>query len=77
MILANVRDYLADHKRVALRDMVYRFNVDADALRDMLAILERKGWVRQLPLGTSCGESCNQCDPASVELFEWVEPDAR
>ena len=77
MILAELRDYLAEHKRVALRDVVYRFNADPEALRDMLAILERKGWVRQLPLGTCCSDGCNQCDPVSVELFEWIEPKGR
>ncbi len=75
MILSEVRNYLAEHKRVALRDMVYRFGADAEALRGMLAILERKGRVRQLPVGTACSGGCNKCDPADVELFEWIEPE--
>lgn len=74
MILSEVRNYLAEHKRAALTDMVYRFNADAEALRGMLAILERKGKVRQLPPGTTCNSGCNKCDVATVELFEWIEP---
>ncbi len=73
MILSEIRNYLAEHKRVALRDMVYRFDADAEALRRMLAILERKGKVRQLPRGTACSSGCNKCDEATIELFEWIE----
>jgi putative ferrous iron transport protein C len=73
MILAEVRNYLAEHKRVALADMVYRFEADAEALRGMLAMLERKGRVRKLSPGTGCSRGCNQCDSANVELFEWID----
>jgi len=74
MILSEVRSYLAEHKRVALMDMVYRFDADAAALRGMLAVLERKGRVRQLPPGTACSPGCGKCDAASVEIFEWIDP---
>ena len=76
MILSELRNYMAEHKRVALQDMVYRFDADAAALRGMLAVLERKGRVRQLPLGTACSSGCNKCDPAEVELFEWIGPES-
>ena len=77
MILSEVRNYLAENRRVSLRDMVYRFGTDADALRGMLAVLQRKGKVRQLPPKAGCGDSCCKCDPASLELFEWIEPTGR
>ncbi len=73
MILAEVRKYLATHKRVALIDLVYRFDTDAEALRGMLAVLERKGKVRKLPPGTACNTSCNKCDVGTIELFEWID----
>ncbi len=76
MILAEVRNYLAEHKRVALTDMVYRFETDAEALRGMLAILERKGKVRKLPAGTACESGCSKCDVGTIELFEWIETDS-
>lgn len=75
MILSDVRDYLAERKRAGLTDMVHRFGVDADALRGMLAVLERKGRVRRLPPGSACASSCTQCDVAAMELFEWIEPE--
>ena len=77
MILAEVRNYLAERKRVTLRDLVYRFEVDAEALRGMLAMLQRKGKVRQLPSESGCGARCDKCDATSLELFEWVEPTGR
>lgn len=76
MILSELRSYLADNRRAALIDLQHRFAVDADALRGMLSVLERKGRVRKLPAGTRCGGGCSQCDPASVEIYEWLDRDA-
>lgn len=73
MILSDLRSYLQEQKRVALKDMEMRFNIDPDALRGMLAKWINKGYVRKLPSGTSCSSGCCQCDPALTELYEWVE----
>lgn len=73
MILSDLRDYLRARKRIALKDLADRFNMDEDALRGMLGKWIRKGQVRQLPMGTTCSPGCGKCDPAVVELYEWVE----
>lgn len=71
MILSELRSYLQKRQRVTLSDLANRFDTDADALRGMLVVLERKGRVRKLPT-TACG-GCNQCDQAGMELYESVE----
>jgi len=38
----------------------------------MLATLERKGRVRRLPAGSTCGASCCHCDPSTLALYEWT-----
>ena len=73
MILSDLRGYLQEQKRVALKDMEMRFNIDADALRGMLSKWISKGYVRRLPSGTSCSSGCCKCDPALTELYEWIE----
>ncbi len=73
MILSELRSYLAEHKRAALIDMARHFDTDADALRGMLATLERKGRVRKLPPGTDCGGGCRGCDQARPELYELLD----
>lgn len=73
MILSDLRSYLQKQKRVALKDMEMRFNIDADALRGMLSKWINKGYVRKLPSGTSCSSGCCKCDPALTELYEWIE----
>ena len=73
MILSELRSYLQEQKRVALKDMAMHFNIEADALRGMLGKWITKGQVRKLPTGTSCSSGCCQCDPALIELYEWVE----
>lgn len=72
MILSDLRSFLQEQKRVALKDMEMRFNIDADALRGMLNKWITKGYVRKLPSGTACSSGCCQCDPALTELYEWV-----
>ncbi|MEA3277602.1 MAG: FeoC-like transcriptional regulator [Pseudomonadota bacterium] len=73
MILSDLTTYLAEQKCVALIDLSHHFGSDPEALRGMLAVLERKGRVRKLPSGTACGGGCTKCDPASIELYEWIE----
>ena len=71
MILTHISDLLKERRRVAVIDLALALDASPDALRPMLAMLERKGQVRRLPSGTSCGGGCCKCDPAAVELYEW------
>ena len=73
MILSELRAYLKAQHKVALRDLINHFNVDADALRGMLDKWISKGNVRKMPLESSCGTSCCKCDPTLTELYEWVD----
>ena len=70
LILSRINDYLRQQGRASLSDMAQGFDVAPEALRGMLAILERKGRVRRLPAGTACG-GCNKCSPAEVQLYAW------
>ena len=72
MILSDLRQYLKQHQRVALKDLCNHFQTDADALRGMLKVWINKGKVRQLPLPQNCGSSCCKCDSALTELYEWI-----
>ncbi len=72
MILSELTGYLAQHRRVALQDLSYRFASSPDALRGMLAILERKGRVRRTEGGAACASTCGKCDPAAMETYEWL-----
>jgi putative ferrous iron transport protein C len=73
LILSDLRNYIQAQRRVTLLDLANHFNVDAEALRGMLSKWISKGNLRKLPPGTSCGSSCCKCDPASIELYEWVD----
>jgi len=72
MILSEVRDYLAEHKRVPLMDMAYRFEMDPEALRGMLDVLERNGRIKKLPLDQACSDGCSKCAPQANLVYEWV-----
>lgn len=73
MILSDLRSYLKQRRRVALKDLVHHFDMDADALRGMLGLWISKGNVRKMPLESSCGTSCCKCDPELTELYEWID----
>ncbi|MBS1201729.1 MAG: sugar metabolism transcriptional regulator [Chromatiaceae bacterium] len=79
MILSELTGYLAEHGRVALKDLSYRFDASPDALRGMLATLERKGRIRRVEGGAACAATCSKCDPDAMETYEWLgqaRPDA-
>ncbi len=73
MILSQIRDYLRQRQRVALRDLCNHFQTDTDALRAMLAVWINKGKVRKMPVSKNCGSSCCKCDAALTEFYEWVD----
>jgi DNA-binding IclR family transcriptional regulator len=74
MILQELQSYLRNHPAVSLEELARRFQTDADALREMLNLLIRKGRVRKLA-GKQCS-GCHSCAPESLELYEWVQADA-
>ncbi len=75
MILTRLSQYLQQHRRASVSDLVQGLGTTPDALRGMLATLERKGRVHRLPAGTACNGCC-KCDPNTVELYEWTNPPA-
>ncbi len=74
MIITRISDYLRERRRASLLDMALGLDATPDALREMLAVLERKGRVRRLPSGTPCSGGCGKCRPADIELYEWTNP---
>ncbi|MBO9998431.1 MAG: FeoC-like transcriptional regulator [Cyanobacteria bacterium SID2] len=72
MILRDLQTYLKERGKVPLSEIAMHFRMDGKALQPMLEKLVRKGRVRQLPGVSSCGECC-KCDPALLEVYEWVE----
>ncbi|MBF2003444.1 MAG: FeoC-like transcriptional regulator [Synechococcales cyanobacterium M58_A2018_015] len=71
MILQQIQTYLRTHPATSLAELAQHFHTDADALRGMLNPLIRKGRIRKLA-SKPCG-TCHSCDPASLELYEWVD----
>jgi len=72
VILSELISYLADQRRATLMDLSNRLGSDPETLRGMLTVLERKGRARKFLPGSTCGGGCSKCDPASIEIYEWV-----
>jgi putative ferrous iron transport protein C len=72
VILAELKGYLEARGQATLADMALHFRSQPEAVRNMLAVWERKGRVRCLPAKAGCGSSCTQCDPATTEVYLWV-----
>ena len=73
MVLRELRDYLRLNRRVLLTDMSNRFDMEPDAIRGMLQKWISKGKLRKLSGDLSCSNGCCKCDPATLELYEWIE----
>ncbi len=71
MIFSDVRQHIKIHRSVTLRDLMIRFDVDADALRGMLSLLVDKGKVAKKSATSECGTGCCKCDSTLVEIYEW------
>ena len=71
MLLTQVSDSLKKMGRGSVKDIADAISADTNALRGMLGMLEEKGRVRRVLSQSSCG-SCNRCDPAQNEIYEWT-----
>jgi hypothetical protein len=72
MILSDIKRYLSERSQATLADMALHFQSSPDAVRGMLEVWSGKGKVRRHLANPSCGSSCSNCDPASVEIYEWI-----
>ncbi len=72
MILSELTGYLAEYRRAPLIDLATRFDASPDAVRGMLATLERRGRVQRIANGAACESGCGKCDQSQVETYEWI-----
>ena len=73
MTLIELKNYLKQQCTVDLLTLTQHFNVESDIMRDMLEHWIRKGKVRKTSKATKCCEQCYECDPLTLEIYEWVE----
>ncbi len=69
-MLSRLGDTLKQRRRASVIELARSLESTPDAVKGMLALLERKGRVRRLP-GTACG-GCGKCDAGNLEVFEWT-----
>ncbi len=71
MDLIAVKKYLQERRLVSMKDVAIHFNQNADTVRPLLDTWVNKGKVKRT-IGKSCGKDCCQCDPDTLELYEWT-----
>ena len=75
MILSDIKNYLQQRGQASLGDIALHFKSDPDAVRGMLDVWIRKGKVIKQTSTASCGSSCQQCEPATTEIYVWARKD--
>lgn len=70
-MLVKVRSYLSERGRVSLRDLVWHFQVEPDAMRGMLEHWIRKGKIIREASCPPCGSGCCQCPSDLTEFYSW------
>jgi hypothetical protein len=73
MILSDIKRYLVRHQQATLADIALHCDAPPEAVRGMLEHWMRKGKVARIRPGSACGASCTRCDPASVEIYHWID----
>ncbi len=72
MGLRELQQYLRDHRKASTSELQQHFHMDAEALRDILNRLIRKGRVGRED-GKLCG-GCRSCASEAIEFYEWIQP---
>jgi len=73
MDLITLKQYLRARKVTPIQDAAHHFRVDIDAIRPLFDVWLHKGKIRKLlDTGGAC-KGCCKCDPARVEVYEWVD----
>jgi putative ferrous iron transport protein C len=73
MILSELGRYLAQRRRASIDDLALHFRAEPEALRGMLAMLEKKGRLRRVGSARACGGSSCCCSAAIGEVYEWAD----
>lgn len=74
MILREIQDFLRQRQRASLQEIAQEVAAEPNAVREMLATLERKQRVHRLQLQLGCGSTCTQCEASSMEIYAWGKP---
>ena len=73
MDLIQLKKYLRQRKIVPLQDVAHHFQVEIDTVRPLLEVWISKGKVqRRAPETVGTCKGCCKCDPASIEVYEWI-----
>lgn len=73
MDLIQVKQYLRERKIVPLQDVALHFKVDVETVRPLLAVWINKGKLQKHAGMVGACKGCCQCDPATIETYEWLE----
>ena len=73
MDLIQLKHYLRARKIVPLQDMALHFKVEVDTVRPLLAVWINKGKVGRQAAGAEACHGCCKCDPATIEIYQWLE----
>lgn len=73
MLLSDIKQHLKNQPRQTLLALSQRFQIETDIMRDMLAVLIRKGQIKQCTKTPRCGTKCHQCTTLVTEMYECVD----
>jgi len=73
MDLIQLKHYLRSRKVTPIQDAAYHFQVDVETIRPLFAVWLDKGKIRRRTAGANTCKGCCKCDPASIEIYEWLE----
>lgn len=74
MDLIQLKQYLRARRIAPLQDMAHHFHVEVETVRPLLDVWINKGKVqRKRQEAAATCKGCCKCDPALIEVYEWVD----
>jgi hypothetical protein len=69
-MLRALKEYISQQRTVSMWQLVQKFQLDAEVLRDMLRHWQRKGVITCQQKTPLCGKACQKCMPNMVEVYQ-------
>ncbi|WP_036261726.1 FeoC-like transcriptional regulator [Methylocapsa aurea] len=72
-MLTEIKEYLATHKRVFIREVAMHFDIPPEVARAALDHWVRKGKVSRLDIAGQCQAGCGGPCSERRDVYQWID----
>ncbi|PIE64582.1 MAG: sugar metabolism transcriptional regulator [Desulfobacterales bacterium] len=72
-ILSEIKKYVKQKGQVSLEEIAVHFGREPDVIQEMLAMLLRKGKIKQRPADKTGCNGCGWCQSGKLTIYYWEQ----